>query len=236
MSKRLLYVAFWSAGIILFNLICFLAPIGTGTDGGRSGGFWVGYGFVIASFVLHFAFSYVTLSEKNKDKKVLNEPLIIISIFELCLMVLVGIGCMVIPGIPAWIGIIACYVILLLSVVFLTTAKAVGESASIANRTVNAKTNMFRELADMAHELVVVSSSSEEKQLAQRVFDAIKYSDMVSSDETAEDEKAIHDHLENIIMMVKGKKDFSSIKQSVDKLLLLLEIRNNKCKTSKRKQ
>ena len=225
MARQLKYIVIWIATVVLFNLICFLAPIGAGDTGGHSGGFWAGYGFLMAAFILHLVFSCITLSEKNKDKKVLNTPLIIISSAELCLMILVGIVCMVVTAIPYWLGIIVCYALLLLSVVFLVTAKAVGENAQAANRALNAKTSIFRELTDIAQELVSVSSTPEEKEAAKKIYDAIRYSDMVSCEETVEEEIVIRRKLENLVEAVRTHSEFKEINQASDELLLLVEKR-----------
>lgn len=235
MARQMKYIVVWIATVILFNLICFLAPIGAGDMWGHSGGFWAGYGFLMVAFVLHLIISCIALSEKNKDKKVLNTPLIIISSAELCLIVLVGIVCMIVTAIPYWLGIIICYALLLVSIIFLITAKAVGENAQAANRVLNAKTSIFRELTDIAQKLVSVSSTPEEKDVAKKIYDAIRYSDMVSSDETVEEELVIRSKLENLVEAVRIHSEFNAINQASDELLLLVETRNNKCKTLKRK-
>lgn len=233
--RQLKYIVIWIATVILFNLICFFAPIGAGNIGNHSGGFWAGYGFAMAAFVLHLVFSCIALSEKNKEKKVLNNPLIIISSVELCLMILAGIVCMVVTAIPYWLGIIICYALLLLSVIFFITAKAVGENAHAANRTLNAKTSVFRELTDMAQELVSVSSTSEEKDVAKKIYDSIRYSDMVSCEETEDEELIIRSKIEHLIESVRNRSEFDAVSQASDEILLLVEKRNNKCKASKRK-
>ena len=235
MARQLKYIVVWMATVVLFNLICFLAPIGKGDILGHSGGFWASYGFVIAAFVLHLVFSCVALREKNKEKRVLNTPLIIISSVELCLMILVGIVCMAVTIIPYWVGIIICYALLLLSVIFFITAKAVGENTQAANQALNMKTGMFRELTDMAQELVSVASTSEENDLAKRIYDSIRYSDMVSCEETINEEMIIRSKLEDLVNLVRDHSTCDTINRTADELLLLVEKRNNKCKTAKRK-
>ncbi|MDE6232345.1 MAG: hypothetical protein K2M60_03235 [Lachnospiraceae bacterium] len=81
---------------------------------------------------------------------------------------MVLIVCMVVTAIPYWLGIIICYALLLFSVIFFITAKVVGKNASAANRTLNAKTSMFRELTDLAQELIAVSSTPEERMSPRR--------------------------------------------------------------------
>ena len=71
--------------------------------------------------------------------------------------------------------------------------------------------------------------------VAKKIYDAIRYSDMVSCDETVEEELVIRNKLENLVEAVRIHSEFNAINQASDELLLLVETRNNKCKTLKRK-
>lgn len=71
---------------------------------------------------------------------------------------------------------------------------------------IKCKTGMFSELTDLAQERIAVSSTPEEKNVVKKIYDAIRYSHMVSCEETVEDD-----------------------------ILLLVEKRKNKCRASKRK-
>ena len=122
-----------------------------------------------------------------------------------------------------------------LSVIFFVSAKAVGENALNSNISLNQKTASIRDLVDVAQQLVTASKSKESKQLSQKVYDALRYSDMVSSAATADDEAAIREKLEALIAGVSKESDLPEYSAKVDELLALIDIRNNKCKAAKRR-
>ena len=236
MKKHLRYYAIlWIVLVGLFNILCFATPSEVNGVSKYSGGFWPGYEFVMAAFVLHFIYAYFAFSEKNKEKRVLNTPLIIISFIELALMIVVGTVCIAIPGMPNWLGIVLCYLVFAGSIIFFISAKAVGQNAFDGNSKLNAKTNTFRELTNTAQELVSAAKTKDIKQSVQRVYDAIRYSDMVSTEETREDETAIRDGLEELTAAVAENSNVVDIQHKVDELLHLIEKRNHKCKTLKRR-
>lgn len=228
------YAICWIALIILFNLVCFITPNEWCGISKFSGGFWVGYGFITASFILHFIYAYFAFGEKTREKRVLNTPLIMISFIEFGLMIIVGALCIVIPFLPYWIGAIACYAVLAFSVIFLLSAKVVGENASNANIALNVKTSSMRSLSDKAQELVKKSKTPDIRNMATKVYDAIKYSDTVSSAETQMDEMRISDELGDLERLIQDAPDTEKIQHKVDDLLMLIEKRNNKCRALKR--
>lgn len=228
------YAIFWIVLIILFNLVCFITPNEWYGVSKFSGGFWAGYGFITASFLLHFIYAYFAFGERNKENRVLNIPLIIISFVELGLMIVAGALCMVIPSLPHWVGILICYTVLTFSIIFLLSAKVVGENTSNANIALNVKTSFMRGLTDKAQELVMESKTTEAKLLVTKVYDAIRYSDIVSAEETQMDEMRISVGLEDLKSIIQDGEDIAKIQHKVDDILLLVEKRNNKCKALKR--
>ena len=236
MKKSLKYYAIvWIALVGLFNIICFVTPDEVGGLSKYSGSFWTGYGFVMAAFVLHLIYACLAFNETNAEKRILNTPLTVISFIELLLMVVVGTLCIAVFRTPTWVSIILCYLILMLSVIFFVSAKAVGENALNANISLNQKTASIRDLVDVAQQLVTASKSKESRQLSQKVYDALRYSDMVSSAATADDEATIREKLEALIAGVSKESDLSEYSAEVKELLALIEIRNNKCKAAKRR-
>ncbi len=227
------YAIVWTILIVLFNLICFFTPNSWYGMSKFSGGFWAGYCFITIAFVLHLFYALYAFREKSKEKRVLNTPLTIISIVEFGLMIVAGLVCMIVPALPFWVGIIICYAVLAFSVIYFLSAKAVGENTSNANTVLNQKTSSMRFLTDKAQALVTESKDPETKRLMSKVFDAIKYSDTVSTPETQADESAISDGLSELEKMILENTDTVAIHNKVTDLLLLIENRNNKCKALK---
>ena len=228
------YAILWTVLIILYNLVCLLTTNERYGISKFSGSFWVGYGFITASFISHLFYAFFAFGEKNKEKRVLNIPLLIISFVELGFMVIIGVLCMTTPFLPYWVGIIVCYAVLAFSVIFLLSAKVTGEKVANANIVLNAKTSSMRGMVDKAQELVIGSKTPEIKSMVAHLYDAIRYSDTISSEETKIDEMRISDGLEDLENMIQNATDSEKIQQKVDALLLLVEKRNNKCKASKR--
>ena len=234
-KKQIHYIIVWIALISLFNILCFVTPDEISGIKTFSGAFWPGYVFITVAFLGHLVFSMVCLSESNYEKRVLNIPLTIISYFELAVMVSVGLACMLVPGVPNWLGIIICYAILVASVLFLMSAKVVGENAASANKSLNAKVFQMREITNQASELIAMSKDSDTRALLQSVYEAIRYSDPVSTEETQPEECEMIKLLAEIKALIECEKS-ETIRTKADTIIHLTEQRNNKCKSLKRQR
>ena len=222
------YLICWVVLVALFNVVCFMTLEKIAGVSKFTGSFWVGYAFIKAAFVAHFAFMYKNLSAKDKETKVLGIPLMILSIIELCIMLIAGLLCMLLAPMPYWVGVIVCSAILVFSIISLVTAKGVGENTSQANINLNRKTDNYRKMVDAADMLLQRAATTEEKALVQKVYDAVRYSDAESSTETAADEAAILDEIGALTLAFANREDFAATEQRVNELLLLIAQRNNK--------
>lgn len=234
MAKFIKYSLLWIGALVLFNLICFLAPIKKNGFDDSSKGFWVVYGFIIFAFILHFIFSYIALDEKSKEKRILNTPLIYISTIELFVLMVAGLVCMAVPGMPNWLKIIIVYALLFIFVLFFFTAKTVGETTRAANIELNQKTYNFRVLTDRAQELIGMADTPEKKQIAQSVYDKVRYSDMVSDPRLNDVESAIFIRMNKLTAAYQNGDDIGTAKGIADELIQLVDRRNNECKNLKR--
>ena len=235
MKRFKIYLIVWILLVILFNLCCFVTPSEINGVSKYSGGFWPCYGLVMLALVLHLVFAYKVFSEKNREKQLQNTSITVISFFELALMFIVGAICVLVPAIPYWVGVIACYVVLAFSIIFLLSVKTVGQNAVEANKALNAKTSFMRELTDNAQGLIGLAKTEEARALVTKVYEAIRYSDTVSSEELLAEETAISDGLDALKGLLKSETDFEALKDKTNELLLQIEQRNNRCKALKRK-
>ncbi len=235
MNKHLkLYLAAWVVLVVLFNLFCFLVP--DLPDGGTrfTGAFRVGYACVMCGFALHLFYSSVVLREKNAAKRVLNTPLYVISFAGLLLQTAVGAYVILAHDTPAWLAVLLCAAVPAVSALLFIAAKATGEVAHDANVSLNEKTSFMRSLTDLAQQLTTACTTPEDRQLAQKVFDALRYSDPVSSPATAGDEQRIHDALTSLAGAVGAGTALTERSSEVSALLALIERRNAACKAAKR--
>ena len=230
--KRIGYLIVWIGLVGLFNLICFVVP-GAGVADNPSG-FWICYGFVMGSFLLHLVFQLALNSEKNESKRASNIPLSALGYFGLLLMVVAGAVCIKIQSIPNWVGIITCYAILFVTVVLIISTKMVSENVSEANRKLNAKTNSFRATIDKAQELMSKAKNTDSENEIKRVYEAIRYSEPISYPETVEYENQIDSILCQVSKELDTSANHEQIGQTVTELIRVIEKRNNKCKEVKR--
>ena len=227
------YVFFWIVLVGLFNLCCFITPREWYGISKHSGSFWCGYFFVMGSFILHILYAYFVFSKEcGKNKRVVHAPLLLFSFIELGVMIIVGTLCMVIPALPYWMAIMVCYIILFFSVVLMMAMKTVGENTVHANTTLNDKTLYMRELTNVAHELVSSAHTEPVKEITTKILESIRYSDMISSDETREYELAISEGLDELRVLIVSQ-DLNRLQSKAYEVIHLVEKRNNICKVSK---
>lgn len=227
------YAIVWILLVGLFNICCFVTPNESNGVSKFEGGFWPAYGFVMLAFVLHLIFAYYMFSEKNDEKRRQNTMLTTISFIELVLMVVIGALCMMIPAVSYWVAIIVCYAVLAFSIIFLLSTKTVEDNKYAANSNLNAKTAYMRELTDKAQELVSMAKTDDSRAAVTKIYEAIRYSDTVSSDELREEEKAISDGLTSLKELVEDSPDMDAINLKTDEILRLVEQRNYKAKELK---
>lgn len=230
------YLICWMVVVALFNGVCFATPAEINGVSKYTESFWLGYGFITATFVLHLIYALFILSANGKEKRVLNVPLMIISCFEVVLMLVVGTICMVVPGIPNWLGILLCSIILAFSVISIVAVKGIGENVSNANKVLNESTGKFRELYDTSLLLNSYAKTEEIKTIARNVSEAIRYSDPVSDESIRFLEVQIEAELNNLLALISEEVNAGVVKSKADELLRILEARNNKCKTMKRQR
>lgn len=229
------YIIIWATLVALFNVVAFVTPSKVNGVSKYTSSFWIGYLFIMLAFVAHFAFVYFSLSTNSKEKIILNIPLIMISIVEFGAMFFAGLLCMVIQPLPYWVGVILCCTILALSIIITVTAKGVGENNSDANITLNERTNNYRNMVDAASIMLKRASSSEQKDVAQKVYDEIRSSDAISYESTYQDEISIINYVNELAVGLANNDSLDSLKQIANEVEVLVEQRNNKCKAEKRK-
>ena len=227
-KNRIYYLVCWICLVALFNVICFVTPEEINGISKFEGAFWSGYGFIMATFVAHMIFAMILTTSNHFPKKVHNVSLMVISCVELALMVVCGSVCMVVQGLPNWIGIIVCSIILVFSIVSIIATKEVEEYAFGANENLNQKTHKYRELVSLAELSVAGAKNAETKAIAAQIYEAIRYSDSVSNDATQSLENEIEIKLNHLLDMIKSNEETEAIRNKADDILFLIEERKSK--------
>lgn len=185
------YIICWIFAIIAFNIISFVIP--GGFD--RTGNFWVGYIFTMLILVGHLV--YVHVFTNRKGNLTIENTLRVLNYIELPVLVIIPIVCMFITNLPVWIAVIACTVILAITVIFSVCAD------TVTNKTVNAyeadrrNSEMMRTLQSKAEYMARQARGTSREDITKKIYEAIRYSNPMSDETTREIEKVILYKLEN---------------------------------------
>lgn len=185
------YIICWIVAIIAFNIISFVTP--GGFD--RTGNFWVGYVFTMLILVGHLVYVHVFINRKGN--LTIENTLRVLNYIELPVLVIIPIVCMFITNLPVWIAVIACTVILAITVIFSVCAD------TVTNKTVNAyeadrrNSEMMRTLQSKVEYIARQARGTSREDITKKIYEAIRYSNPMSDETTREIEKVILYKLEN---------------------------------------
>ena len=226
------YVVIWAIFLAVFNVICFVTP---GEAAGMSkfgGAFWVGYIFITLAFIGQLVCAVMAFKEKSMQKFFYKLPLITVSYTGLVLTVIVGAVCMAIPNLPNWVGIIVCLLVLAFNAVAVIKANVAAEVVSDIDDKIKAQT-AFVKLSTVEVQNILNRAKTEKvKAECKKVYEAIRYSDPMSSPALSEEESEISAKIRDLKAAVLSSDDETAVK-TAQELVLLIKERNNKCKLLK---
>ena len=232
MNRKFKYYALiWAVLLALFNVICFVTPDEAAGWNKFAGAFWVGYAFITIAFIGQLVCAYVALSTDDATKLFYNIPLIRISYSGLILTLIFGGLCMAIPGLPNWVGIVVCFTVLAFTVIAVIKASAAAEAVENIDKKVKVQTFFIKSLTVDAESLLSRAGTAEAKESCKKVFEALRYSDPMSSDLLAGMESQITLKFNEFSKAVTG--DAENVGQLADELVILIGERNKKCKLLK---
>ena len=144
---------------------------------------------------------------------------------------IVGIACMLMPFMPTWAGAIVCVLIFALCAISVLKAKAAAEIVSVTGDKVKVKTAFIRLLTADAESLLAYAKTDEAKAAANKVYEAVRYSDPMSSDALLSVENSISEKFETFTAAIKSGSDAAPA--LAEEVVLLVNDRNRKCKVLK---
>ncbi len=227
----------WLAAFGLFNVVTFVPPSSINGVSKFDTLFWISYAFISLAFIGQLACSYYILRWKNIENEYYkrmfyNISLYRVTIIGLVVMLIVGGLCMSIIQIPEWLGIIACCIVLAFNIIAIAKASIGISVVSEIDKRTKVKTLFIKMLTAEAEALMRSTSNPELSPIANKVYEAIRYSDPMSDDALTSVEDRISEQFVIVSEAIKsGNVDESS--SSVDKLLRLINERNAKCKILK---
>lgn len=224
------YSIIWCALLILFIVIAFV-PFGWVRQK-YTPTFWLGCIFIVLSFVGQFICSYFALKEENIKKVFYNLSLITTSYFGLIVSFIFGCLCMLIPIIPYWIAIILCSLACVFNVITLTKSRTAISYVSNIDEKIKVQTFFVKSLTVDAESLMSCAKSEYVKAECKKVYEAVRYSDPMSSDALASMESEIIIKFGKLSDAVMNEKN-ELIVDIVEEIVALIGARNKKCKILK---
>lgn len=225
------YAIIWAIFFVVFNVICFVTPGEVAGMNKFGGAFWAGYVFISLAFIGQLVCAWFAFKADSLQKLFYNLPLIRISYTGLVAMLVVGAVVMAVPNLPNWIGIIICLLILAFHAVAVIQASAASDVIEGVDKKIKTQTFFIKSLTVDAESLMARAKDDTVKAACKKVYEAVWYSDPMSSDALAGAESQITLKFAAFSDAVQsGSNDLSKL---ADELTILLNDRNKKCKLLK---
>lgn len=224
------YAAAWALLFVLFNLLVFVPPRFVGEYDKFGGAFFAGYVGITVAFVGQLVCAHFALKAENAQKLFYHLPLVTVSYTGLVLTLFCGGLCMVVPDLPNWVGALVCLLILVFCAVAVIKAAAAAELVAGVDEKVSTQTQFIKNLTVDAENLCARAQSDEAKAACKKVYEAIRYSDPMSTDALAGIEMKIEDSFSAFSTKIKLGESCTDL---ANELVNLIGDRNAKCKLFK---
>ena len=233
MNKKFKYYAIiWAILLAVFNVICFVTPSEAAGMSKFGGAFWAGYIFITIAFIGQLICAYIALKTDDKTKLFYNIPVIRVSYTGLILTVVFGALCMAIPNLPNWVGIIVCLLVLAFTAIAVIKAKAASDVVEKIDNKVKAQTLFVKSLTVDAESLIARATTLEAKEACKKVYEAVRYSDPMSSVQLVDIEEQIEgSFIAFSAAIIENDTELAAAESK--NLLVLIDNRNKKCRLLK---
>ena len=225
------YLIVWAIALAVFNAVAFISASLISPDG-FTASFWIGYAFITVAFVGQLACANMAFKADSAKKMFLNVPLVSISYTGFIVMLVAGLICMLVPVIPYWVGIIIAVLVLGFTAISVFQAKAAADIVTEVDEKVKTKTFFIKSLTVDANTVMAGAKSEAVKAECNRVYEAVRYSDPMSSDALSGAETQITLKFNEFSEAVKAD-NAEAVKAVADELIVLINDRNKKCKILK---
>ena len=234
MKKTFKYFALiWFISLVIFNAVTFIVPAEiAGINRFEQPTFWVAYAFISVALIGQLVSALLVCSKDTLEKVFLNIPILKLGYSAIAISVLVGLVFMIVPIIPTWIGALVCIIIMAMYVVACVKSTAAANIVSGKTENVKSQTSFIKMAVVEAENIMTRASTAEIKAETKKVYEALRYSDYVSTSELVKIEVHIEDHLAQLKIAVENE-DLEMVQTETNELLLLIKERNSKCKATK---
>ena len=225
------YFAIWAILLVLFNVIAFVSVGWKGQEKYTSS-FWIGYAFIMLSFVGQLFCAKVAFDAKNLQKLFYNVSLVSLSWTGLIGSFIVGGLCMLLSPLPYWVATLTCSAVLVTVVLAVIKASVAVDAVSAIDDKIKVQTFFIKSLTVDAESLVNRAMTDEIKAECKKVYEAVRYSDPMSNDALAATESQITLKFSTLADAVNAN-DIDAVKASAREVIILVDDRNKKCKLLK---
>ena len=174
----------------------------------------------------------LTLNIASKEKLFLRVSQVKTAYWLSIISIALSIVYMFVNTISEWLIYILFVVVYAVCVISIIKAKTAVALVEEIDEKISMQTFLFKSLTADAEHLMSISKTSELKAEAKKVYEAIKYSDPMSSYIIADIEERIQSEFTFFSQAIKSE-DLELSKSVADGLLNLIDDRNKKCKTLK---
>lgn len=227
------YFILWLILLAAFNAGIFLVrPVIPGYVLNDGAGFWTAWAFIMAAFTGNLVCAYFAFKTQSLKKLFYNLPLITVSYAGLIVMAVLGGALMLIPGCPAWIAAVVCLIAAAVTAAAVVRADWAGKAAGAVEEKVKAQTAFIKTATLDAQNIANRAKSPAISAACQKVYEALRYSDPMSSDALSAEEAKIAAKIEELAAAVNNA-DEETAGATADETVLLIKERNNKCRLLK---
>ena len=225
------YFVIWAILLVLFNVIAFVS-VGWVNQEKYTPSFWIGYIFITLAFAGQLVCARMAFNAKNIQKLFYSIPLISISWTGLIISFIVGGLCMLISPLPYWVGVIICTITLAAVAIAIMKAGIAADAVASIDDKIKVQTFFIKSLTIDAEGLIARAQTDEIKKECTKVYEAIRYSDPMSSELLASVEGQItikFTELENAV----NDNNYNLVKTHGREVIILVDDRNKKCRLLK---
>ena len=221
------YAIIWAVLLAVFNIVVFLArPVIPGYVVSYDVRFWIAWVFIIASFAANLLCANKAFKAENLEKLFYKVPLITVSYTGLIAMLVLGGALMLIPNCPVWIAAVVCAVAAAFTAIAVVKADWAGDAVGEVHEKVNTQTQFIKLLTVEAETLMSKAKTPEAQAAAKKVYEAVRYSDPMSSDALTAIEAELSEKFKAFEAAVTSG---TAPKPAAEDFLAALEKRNRLC-------
>lgn len=220
------YAVSWALLFALYNVAAFAVGFK------NSAGFWTAYIASVIAMLFQLVCAKISLKPEKLDKLFLNIPVIKISFTGMVLSMVIGAVCIAVPSIPFIATIVVEYAVLAVTDIAVLKANAAAEIVDEVGEKVKEKTQFIKLTTVDAQNLMNSAESESVKSACKKVYEALRYSDPMSSTALAREEAEIADKMAELSSAV-ASDNADSAESISNEITALVKARNNKCKALK---